>query len=417
VVCYGRSSEGYRTPEVDSALYDVRNDVTVSRSAVSVPFDPTEIISNLRLERYPGSQESRIRARCRKAYYFLRPVLQQPVRKYIQRYEVRGYKQRPFPSWPVDRSVESLCEQQLLYALKVPGVERIPFIWFWPNGARACVVMTHDIETESGRDFCAELMRIDDSFGFRASFQVVPADRYSVSLDFLKTIRDRGFEIAIQDFNHDGRLFDDRKEFLRRAKLINEYARVHSIKGFRAAVLYRKTDWYDAFNFSYDMSIPNTALLDPQRGGCCTVLPYFIGNVLELPVTTTQDYALFHLLGERSIQLWEQQIALIAEKNGLISFIIHPDYVMHDTLKVLYKDLLKHLQSMRATGIWVTLPSDVDRWWRARSKMKLVASDNKWRIEGEGADRAVVAYARNAGGKLVYEVESKCASGMWPISK
>ena len=99
-------------------------------------------------------------------------------------------------------------------------------------------------------------------------------------------------------------------------------------KGFRAGVLYRKQLWYDALDFEYDMSVPNVAHLDPQRGGCCTVMPYFLGNLLELPVTTTQDYTLFNILNDYSTNLWERQIELIMEKHGLMSFVVHPDYIM-----------------------------------------------------------------------------------------
>ena len=35
---------------------------------------------------------------------------------------------------------------------------------------------------------------------------------------------------------------------------------------------------WQRLDFSFDMSIPNVAHLDPQRGGCCTIMPYFIGN-------------------------------------------------------------------------------------------------------------------------------------------
>ncbi|HVB59215.1 MAG TPA: hypothetical protein VNE63_22650, partial [Candidatus Acidoferrales bacterium] len=86
-------------------------------------------------------------------------------------------------------------------------------------------------------------------------------------------------------------------------------------------------DWYDAFEFSYDMSVPNVAHLEPQRGGCCTVMPYFVGKILELPLTTIQDYSLFHILGDYSIDLWKQQIDLIMQRNGPVSFITHPDYL------------------------------------------------------------------------------------------
>jgi hypothetical protein len=413
ITCYGRCSGGVSRYRVDSVLYDVAQEVVLSNSdsAVYLPFDPTETVDNLRLERYVGALDSAVRAPARKIYYFLRPIFPFSVRKQIQKFQLRSWRRLPFPSWPVDHTVENICEELLLLAIKASGADRIPFIWFWPEGASSALMMTHDVDTEAGRNFCSELMDIDDSFGIKASFQIVPERRYSVSSLFLVGIRQRGFEIAVHGLRHDGLLFDDRKKFLRSAKLINEYVRAFGAKGFRAPVLYRRPDWYDAFDFSFDMSIPNTAHLDPQRGGCCTVMPYFIGHILELPVTTTQDYMLFHLLGERSIDLWKRQIELIVENNGLISFIAHPDYVMRDGFKSVYEDLLEYLRELQLTrGTWVTLPSEVDRWWRARSKMQLVSRGGQWYIDGECAERAVVAYARNVDGELIYEVEPTCAS-------
>jgi hypothetical protein len=409
-ICYGRCSVGYGKNRVDTVLYDVAQDVLIRDSGVYLPFDPIEILDNLRLERYAGT-DSGFRACARKAYYFFRPIFPFSVRKQIQKFQLRSWKELSFPMWPVDHSVESICEELLLLALKASGADRIPFIWFWPHGASSALMMTHDVDTEAGRAFCSDLMDIDDLFGIKASFQIVPERRYSVSSLFLAEIRQRGFEIAIHGLRHDGLLFDDREMFLSHAELINGYARAFGANGFRAPVLYRKPDWFDAFDFSFDMSIPNTARLDPQRGGCCTVMPYFIRHILELPVTTTQDYMLFHLLGERSIDLWKRQIDLISEKNGLISFIVHPDYVMYECFKSVYEDLLKYLRELQLTKrIWATLPSEVDRWWRARSKLQLVPCGTQWYIEGEGAERAVVAYATNVDGELIYELQPTCGS-------
>ncbi|MCU1270101.1 MAG: hypothetical protein JWN74_1395 [Acidobacteriaceae bacterium] len=404
-ICYGRSATGYRGSRVGPALYDVAADVQINQSEVCLPFSPTEIIENLRLERYNPAQ-SWIRRRAKKVYYHVRPYLHRSMRKQVQRLHVRGWRERRFPAWPVDVTVENLCEQLLLLVLRANAANRIPFIWFWPDGSEGCVVMTHDVEGAAGRDYCASLMDIDDSYGIKASFNVVPQGSYSLSHDFLARIRDRGFEIGIQDLTHDGRLFDEHGEFLRRANLINQYANEYGAKGFRSAVLYRRPEWYDALNFSYDTSIPNNAHLDPQRGGCCTVMPYFIGGLLELPVTTTQDYTLFHLLSERSIELWKTQIGLVLAKNGLVSFIIHPDYVIHHDVKDLYIDLLSHLRDLHSTRkIWLALPSEVDRWWRARNKMELIQNGRDWRIEGEGSERAMLAYARIEHGRLVYELQ------------
>jgi hypothetical protein len=111
-------------------------------------------------------------------------------------------------------------------------------------------------------------------------------------------------------------------------------------------------------------------------------------------LTTIQDYSLFHILGEHSISLWKQQIELILQKNGLISFIIHPDYVAEERAQAVYLDLLAHLSRFRdERRLWVALPGEVDRWWRNRQQMKLVPDGESWRVEGPDSARARVAYA------------------------
>jgi len=101
--------------------------------------------------------------------------------------------------------------------------------------------------------------------------------------------------------------------------------------------MYRKVDWFKYLCFAYDMSVPNVAHLEPQRGGCCTVMPYFLpGGMLELPLTTIQDYSLFHILQDYSLAVWKQQIQLILDGHGLLSFTIHPDYVRPQRAQAVY---------------------------------------------------------------------------------
>jgi hypothetical protein len=63
---------------------------------------------------------------------------------------------------------------------------------------------------------------------------------------------------------------------MKHAKRINGYAEAFHARGFRSPSMYRNVDWFRDLNFSYDMSIPNVSRLDPQPGGCCTVMPYFL---------------------------------------------------------------------------------------------------------------------------------------------
>jgi hypothetical protein len=154
--------------------------------------------------------------------------------------------------------------------------------------------------------------------------------------------------------------------------------------------------------------VPNVAHLDPQQGGCCTVMPFFIGNMVELPVTATQDYNLFHILDDRSISLWEKQIDLIIQKHGLISFIVHPDYVAQGSERGTYEALLACLARLkREGGVWMTTPGEVNRWWRQRAEMTLVEDGDGAHIEGPGSERARVAYATDRDGQLVLSVQAE----------
>ena len=306
VICYGQCASGAPRKRATEPLHDASTHVTINQSTVRLPFDAAQVVDNFRYERYFAAAGSKARLRSgglRSIYYLVRPALGVSVRKRLQRRYFRGWEKIPFPKWPVDRTVEDILEHLLTYSMQAQKVHRVPFIWFWPNGAPSCTMITHDVETSAGLAFCGRLMDLNDSFGIKTSFHIVPEKRYRVSASSLENIRGRGFEIDIHDLNHDGLLMSDREEFLRRAERINSYGKQFGALGFRSAVMYRNLDWFDALDFSYDMSVPNMAHLDPQQGGCCTIFPYLIGKLLELPLTTTQDYSLFHVLNDYSIDL------------------------------------------------------------------------------------------------------------------
>ncbi len=416
VVCFGRCSNGSAKNVSESPAYDAWPSARMDGGAVTLPFSPGEVVQNLRFERYvmnrqrPGWKTSWAAVQ-RQAYYAVRPLLGVAVRKHLQRRALRGWNEIPFPVWPVDRTVDRVFQSFLELSLKAHGVDRVPFIWFWPYGHQSCTIMTHDVEEAAGVKACDEVMDLDSTVGLASSFQLVPEGRYSASPAVLDGIRGRGFEVNIHDLNHDGHLYDDRDEFLRRAEKVNKYAREYRAKGFRSAVLYRNVNWYEAFDFAYDMSVPTVAHLDPQRGGCCTIMPYFIGNIVELPLTTTQDYSLFNILRDYSIELWKSQAEYIVRNHGLLSFNVHPDYLDSAPAKRVYTALLHHLASLRADRqTYFARPDEVDHWWRERSQMTLTCESGQWQIQGAGSDRAVIAYASIGRDGLTYSIESPVAS-------
>lgn len=411
-IAYGRQNVGAPSPRPDGSLVDVSCGVSSADGKVLLPFDLSEALANLRHERYPEAQRAIERISASSAphavYYFFRPFLPVGVRRHLQKLSLRGWSAIPFPRWPVDVTVETLMKRAAGLALERGGIAEFPFVWFWPDGACSGAMMTHDVEGAKGAALCGQLMDLDEQFGVRSSFQIIPsgprASKFS-STQLVEQIHRRGFEVNVHDLTHDGRLFRDRELFPRRATEINAWGRVFGTRGFRSGAMYRRQDWFAALDFSYDMSVPNVAHLEPQQGGCCTVMPHFIGDVLELPLTTTQDYSLFHILSDYSIELWKEQIALILANHGLASFIAHPDYLLGKRERDVYVALLTHLTQLRAEEqVWVAPPSEIDRWWRNRQEMRLVPDGDSWRVAGPDGERARVAYARLRDGRVVYEL-------------
>ena len=410
VICYGKSATGV-SPEIENAgRFDASRNANLKNSEVHLPFNPVQVVENLLRERYVKQRPAKNGRMVdlpivRSTYYAVRELLPVSIRKHLQKFYLGDWSRLLFPRWPVDFTVDTLHERILRLSMQANGIQRMPFIWFWPNGAPNALIVTHDVETAAGRDFTRELIDLDEAHGIRASFQVIPEKRYEVPDEYVALIRSRGFEFNIHDLNHDGQLYQERQLFLQRSKKINSYVKKFATNGFRAGVMYRNLDWYDAYEMSYDMSMPNVAHLEPQRGGCCTVFPYFVGKILEIPLTTCQDYSLFQILNDYSIDLWKQQLALLRKRNGLMSFIAHPDYLIDASARKVYESLLQYLQQMvQREKIWMALPGEVDRWWRARSQMHLVQADGRWTVEGFQSDQAKVAFAVLDGDNLRYEV-------------
>jgi hypothetical protein len=411
---YGRTNAGVcsRSPEGD--LPRVDSSIVRQDGVTYLPFSPDELIDNLRREKYAASVNTQIsyvsnnQSLPRRLYYAIRPLLPVGVRKHLQRIALQDWSKISFPSWPIDATVENFVDWLWIAILNASGEKEIPFIWYWPRSHQSCAIMTHDVETGAGQDFCPTVLKLEAEFGIKSAFELVPEVRYVISSEVMEAIKKAGSEVCVHGLNHDGRLFSSEELFRTRVKAINQYAQKWEAKGFRSSLMYRNFDWYDGFKISYDMSVPNVAHLDPQRGGCCTLFPYFVGDVLELPLTTIQDYPLFNIIRTDPMQMWSGQIDSITEKHGLVSFIIHPDYIVEPEKQEIYRRLL-HLLVKHSTerGMWLALPGEVDTWWRERAKMTLEMREGSWVIRGEGSERASIAFARLENGKLKYVLTSR----------
>src|SRR5437016_14506106 len=82
----------------------------------------------------------------------------------------------------------------------LPGSEKTPEGWTgWPEGKQFAVVLTHDVEGQSGVDKCRQLMELEMKWGFRSSFNFVPNGEYRVSSKLRAELTKNGFEVGVHD--------------------------------------------------------------------------------------------------------------------------------------------------------------------------------------------------------------------------
>jgi hypothetical protein len=149
VDCYGQSCVRRPSANYRAHLDDVSFAAKIGRRHVTLPFDPDQVAENLRFEAYTGQMHPEHTyfggsAVIRAIYYLGRPAFPVHFRRILQRIRLQGGTQSPFPDWPVDRTVDKLFEELMKPTLQARNNSPVPFIWFWPDGAPAAAIVTHD---------------------------------------------------------------------------------------------------------------------------------------------------------------------------------------------------------------------------------------------------------------------------------
>lgn len=299
----------------------------------------------------------------KRLYYALKPALPRQLTRILRRF-YGGATREAFPlGWPVeDRYVRFQWEvlRQLLLLTGRPGLS---YRHFWPDGHRFSFVLTHDVERADGQAFVRAVADLDESLGFRSSFNFVP-EGYPLDHGLLQELRARGFEIGLHGLRHDGKLFSSHAEFTRRATAINHHLRELGAVGFRAPLMHRQPEWMQTLDIEYDLSFFDTDPFEPMSGGTMTIWPFQLGRFVELPYTLVQDYTLVTVLGETTPRFWQEKVDFVERYHGMALLNAHPDYLRDTATRQVYA---RFLQAMKERGgYWHALPMDVARWWRKR---------------------------------------------------
>jgi hypothetical protein len=282
------------------------------------------------------------------------------IRRHLAQSKIKGYKD----IWPVDKKAS-----------------HIPPGWSgWPDNKKFAIVLTHDVETKKGYANCRQLMKLEKEIGFRSSFNFVPK-KYKVSDELRHYFTSKGFEVGIHGLYHDGKLYKSKATFKKRAWQINKYLKAWKSVGFRSPSMHHNLDWIDELDIKYDSSTFDTDPFEPQAEGVETIFPFWVSNYdgggyVELPYTMPQDFTIFVLMKETSINIWKKKLDWIVENRGMALLNTHPDYMNFDGPNFLsdeypsgyYRDLLLYVKRKYEGKYWCALPKDVASFLVSRAK-------------------------------------------------
>ena len=298
-------------------------------------------------------------------YYRLRPYIPRWLQLALRRQLARYKRPKYADIWPI-----------------LPTAGQKPAGWpGWPDGKQFALVLTHDVEWQGGQDKVLTMMELEKSLGFRSSFNFVP-ERYPVSAAVRQQLVANGFEVGVHGLNHDGKLFSTKEEFKDRVVKINQYAHDWQADGFRAPAMHRNLAWMLDLQVKYDSSTFDTDPFEPQSDGIGTIFPFIVAGkgdkpgFVELPYTLPQDHALFIILQEENIRIWQQKLDWIAEQGGMALLNVHPDYVhfggkqgAEEFPAAFYADFLTYVQTKYAGQFWHALPKEVASFVRKNEQL------------------------------------------------
>jgi hypothetical protein len=360
---------------------------------VFLPFDPAEVMHQFWSEKYRKIGTSpmvrRAHATVLRGYYLVRPALPRWMQLRLRRVFTRVQAKSSFPDWPNEDSLHTLYAWLFSLLAELAG-EPVPFIDPWPYDKSWALVLTHDVETDSGCRNLDLLRAPERQLGYRSSWNFVPL-RYTVADETIRALQAEGCEVGVHGLRHDGRDLGSRRLLAKRLPRMREYADRWQAAGFRAPATQRRWEWMPRLGFDYDSSYSDTDPYEPQPGGCCSYLPYFNEDLVELPITLPQDHTLFSILQRSDAEVWIQKAEFLRERGGMVLILTHPDYAGDPRVTTGYRSLLGRFCD--DDSVWRALPREAAAWWRQRASSTVRADGSGWRIEGPAAASGRIRFA------------------------
>lgn len=300
------------------------------------------------------------------------------IRNFVFSIINKAKKDTGFPQWPIDSSTDLIYEiymKQIRKEIK----KKIPYVNFWPNGKKFAVCLTHDLETGAAFSTIEKFRKIERKYGFVSTWNIV-AKKYDIDFAKLQQLEKEGCEVALHGYNHNGKTPYLSKEKMKQ-RLTEAISKFKGFKilSFRSPQLQRSEKFLKCLSeyFICDSSIPDTDIKSAfaMRSGCCSVFPFMINNMVELPLTMPQDFRMIFSLKYSDADyfaLWKEKVDYIKSLGGFVNVLTHADpYISGNDKKLaIYEKILKHIS--KSKNYYSGTMFEIGKWWIERSKSRII---------------------------------------------
>jgi peptidoglycan/xylan/chitin deacetylase (PgdA/CDA1 family) len=301
-----------------------------------------------------------------------------------------------------DRLLSTIREH--LFRLGLPLVRK----WYWPRGANACCVLTHDIDWFTYSPFhfqvlkqsanplrlvrltfdslarkkdygwnIPEMVKLEQEFGFKSTFFFQTAyglddPMLERSADFLNK---EGFELALHgartSYNDADSLRDEMQRFRSRTGVDTRGLRYHILK-FDPP---RTWELQSAAGLEYDATFYYNRFFGFRSGICFPYRPFSRDSrlpILELP-TGYMDWTSLHRgqSAREQLETLETTRKAVEGYHGILVVNFHNTYLNHETFPNVYASFSALLKSAKQEGYWVATAQECANWWRLRASARI----------------------------------------------
>ena len=215
-----------------------------------------------------------------------------------------------------------------IYLDLIKRLNAIPLQW---KGYKACVCLTHDIDSKDDYEFINKLSGLEKQFNVRSTYNFLTNWEYRVDPTLLKELSENHFEIGLHGWTHDIALGCRDKSRIK-SELTRALEELNfPVKGFRApAFSITKTliEVLAELDIKYDSSMKT---LSCYGQGVETPYPYkYPGiDIWEIPVTIQDDriFRDLHLSCEEGLGVMKELTMRTKEVGGVTVINSHPRLV------------------------------------------------------------------------------------------